>query len=287
MVNTGDDFNHLGLRICPDVDTVCYTLAGLANPVTGWGRIDETWTAFDQLVRLGGPDWFRLGDKDFATHLERTRRLEMGETLSQITADFCKSWGIEHRVMPMTDQPVSTWVDTVEFGWLPFQEYFVRHACEPRVKGFDFRGRETARPAPRVLESIQAADYIIVCPSNPWVSIDPIIHLEGVLDCVMHRPVRAAVSPIIGGKTIKGPAAKMYRELGVDPSALAVARHYQSWLNGYVFDEQDAQLLPVIAGLGIEAATAKTVMNSTQDRIDLAKAVLDFCLSLQQQEAAL
>lgn len=284
VVNTGDDFTHLGLRICPDLDTVCYTLAGLSNPLTGWGRTDESWTVLETLDKLGGPLWFRIGDKDMATHLERTRRLAAGQTLSQVTQEFCRAWGVLHPVLPMTDDPVETWVETLEWGWLPFQEYFVRHACEPKVKSFAFHGIDMAKPAPGVIDAIKAADCVVVCPSNPWVSIDPIIHLRGIIDSLLSCPVRVAVSPIIGGKTIKGPAAKMYEELGVVPSALAVANHYKSWLNGLIFDEIDGQYLSEVNNIGIEAAIRNTVMTSTHDRIGLAKAVLEFCLLLKRQE---
>src|SRR5512142_2552416 len=176
IVNTGDDFEHWGLKICPDLDTVCYTLAGLANPETGWGRVQETWNAIENAVKLGGPDWFNLGDRDLGTHLERTRRLQEGQRLSQITKEFCKAWGVEHTVLPMSDQPVKTIVET-EAGDLAFQEYFVHRRCEPRVKGFRFEGVEEAEPAPGAREALQAADAILICPSNPWVSIDPILHV--------------------------------------------------------------------------------------------------------------
>ncbi len=277
VVNTGDDFNHLGLRICPDLDTVCYTLAGLANPTTGWGRSGETWNALEQLARLGGPTWFRLGDLDLATHLERTRRLKAGDALSRVTRDFCAAWGVRHPVLPMTDQVFETWVLTVEHGWLPFQEYFVRHACEPVVKGFEFRGAESARPAPGVLEAIGAADAVVVCPSNPWVSIDPIFKVEGIKQAIQGCPVRVAVSPIIGGKAVKGPAAKMYAELGIEPSALAVARHYTGRLTGFIFDREDSQYMSDISALGIRAVVLDTLMKTNEDRVNLACKVLDFC----------
>ena len=284
VVNTGDDFIHLGLRISPDLDTVCYTLAGLANPITGWGRADESWTVLEGLEKVGGPIWFRIGDKDLSTHLERTRRLAAGELLSQITMEFCRAWGVLNPVIPMTDDVVETWVETLEWGWMPFQEYFVRHACEPKVKSFAFHGIDTASPAPGVLEAIYTADFVIICPSNPWVSIDPILHLSGVIEAVRNCPVRVAVSPIIGGKAIKGPAAKMYEELGVSPSAFAVANHYKGWLNGFIFDEVDGQYLAAINALGIEAVPRKTMMISSQDRTDLANAVIEFCLSMKRQD---
>src|SRR5688572_13072733 len=204
IVNTGDDFEHYGLYICPDLDTVCYTLAGMANPDTGWGRVNETWNAIENAARLGGPAWFRLGDQDLGTHLERTRRLNKGQTLSQITSDFCKAWGIEQTILPMSDQPVRTIVETEE-GDLAFQEYFVYRRCEPRVTGFRFEGVDLAVPAPGVREAIQSGDAVIICPSNPWVSIDPILHVIKKVD----KPV-IGISPIIGGQTVKGPAAKMF-----------------------------------------------------------------------------
>ena len=177
IVNTGDDFEHYGLYISPDLDTVCYTLAGLANPKTGWGRKNETWQAIENAKVLGGPDWFNLGDQDLGTHLERTRRMKAGQTLSQITRDFCKAWGIGPTVLPMSDQPVRTIVETDE-GELAFQEYFVHRRCEPKVKGFRFEGIDTAEAAPGALEAIEAADAVVICPSNPWVSIDPILAVD-------------------------------------------------------------------------------------------------------------
>src|SRR5690606_7674437 len=219
IVNTGDDFEHLGLYICPDLDTVCYTLAGLANPETGWGRVDETWNTIANVEKLGGPSWFRLGDQDFATHLERTRRLKEGQSLSQITKDFCKAWGVKHTVLPMSDSPVRTMVDTDE-GELAFQEYFVHRRCEPKVKGFRFDNVESAEATESVKEAIESADAIIICPSNPWVSIDPILKTLAPSISLEGRKGIFAVSPIIGGKAIKGPAAKMFAELGIEPSAL-------------------------------------------------------------------
>ncbi len=277
IVNTGDDFVHWGLNISPDLDTVCYTLAGLANPITGWGRMEETWNVFEQMKRLGAEDWFRLGDKDLATHLERTRRLRSGEPLSSITRDFCARWGIRHAILPMSDDPVTTIVDTVEFGELPFQEYFVHQRCEPCVKGFRFAGIEDAKPAPGVAEALRAADAVVFCPSNPWVSIDPILRIISPLPAGEGPGVRVAVSPIIGGETVKGPAAKMYKELGIEPSALAVARHYgESVLTGFVLDEVDAGLVEHIRALGIHPFSTKTLMKSSEDRRNLAQDVLHF-----------
>ncbi|MCS6995309.1 MAG: 2-phospho-L-lactate transferase [Anaerolineales bacterium] len=275
IVNTGDDFVHWGLNISPDLDTVCYTLAGLANPLTGWGRKDETWHVFAQMERLGAETWFRLGDKDLATHLERTRRLSNGESLSSITRDFCARWGIRHTILPMSDAPVRTIVETVEFGELPFQEYFVHQRCEPTVRGFRFEGIERARPASGVMEAIQQADALVICPSNPWVSIDPILRIISPLLAEGRPSVRVAVSPIIGGQAVKGPAAKMFRELGIEPSALAVARHYgRTLLTGFVLDESDSDLAADVQALGIHPAVTQTLMKTSDDRRQLAQDVL-------------
>jgi LPPG:FO 2-phospho-L-lactate transferase len=280
IVNTGDDFVHWGLNISPDLDTVCYTLAGLSNPVTGWGRMDESWNVFEQMERLGAEAWFRLGDKDLATHLERTRRLMSGEPLSSITRDFCQRWGIRHAILPMTDDPVATMVETVEMGELAFQEYFVHQRCEPTVTGFRFSGIEAARPAPGILDAIEAADALVICPSNPWVSVDPILKVTPLGPPIFSEnggKIVVAVSPIIGGKTVKGPAAKMFAELGLEPSALAVARHYGSpLLTGFVLDEVDAGLAESISGLGIVPHVTNTIMNLSDKSCKFGEDVLNF-----------
>ena len=283
IVNTGDDFEHYGLYICPDLDTVCYTLAGLANPETGWGRVNETWNVIENAKRLGGPEWFNLGDQDLGTHLERTRRLKAGDSLSQITKDFCKAWGVKHSVLPMSDQPVRTMVDTDE-GELAFQEYFVHRRCEPRVKGFRFEGVDSAEPAPGAREAIQSADAVVFCPSNPWVSIDPILRVIPLTPSPLFlrkrnwdegKPV-FAVSPIIGGQTVKGPAAKMYRELGIEPSAFAVANHYHDLLKGFVIDKTDMGLIESVKGLNVQVHVTYTLMKSHEDRKQLAGEVMNF-----------
>ncbi len=251
IVNVGDDFEHFGLKICPDLDTVCYTLAGLANPETGWGRAAESWEAMATINTLGGPGWFRLGDRDLGLHLERTRRLAEGQTLSAFTRDVCYAWEVGNAVLPVSDHPVPTMVGT-SHGELPFQEYFVRLRCEPAVTGFHFYGVENASAATGVIEALDEADGIVFCPSNPWVSIDPILAVPGIREALMNaknRGVRIlAVSPIIGGGTVKGPAAKMYRELGIEPSAIAVARHYQDLLTDFVLDVADAHLISADTG---------------------------------------
>jgi LPPG:FO 2-phospho-L-lactate transferase len=275
VVNTGDDFDHWGLQVCPDLDTVCYTLAGLANSETGWGRAEESWATFDAVTQLGGADWFRIGDKDLGTHLERTRRLNAGESLSDITAHFCQSWGIQPLVTPMSDDPIATMVHT-DIGVLPFQEYFVRQKCQPRVTGFFFAGVERAQPAPGILDALQQADLVVICPSNPWVSIDPILAVPALRSALRDLPGLPVVviSPIIAGKTVKGPAAKMYSELGIQPSALAVAQHYQKNLTGMVIDSLDKNMTDLIAALGCAVISTNTLMKSASDRKHLAEQVL-------------
>jgi LPPG:FO 2-phospho-L-lactate transferase len=272
IVNTGDDFQHLGLSICPDIDTVCYTLAGLANPETGWGRLDETFQVLENIKMLGGPAWFRIGDKDLATHIERTRLLRGGQTLSQVTRSFCKDWGVKYLVFPMSDQPVRTMVNTLDFGELQFQEYFVHQNCIPKVTGFRFAGIETATPSPGVVDAIIGADAVILCPSNPWVSIDPILTIPGIRSLIMEKTT-VAVSPIIGGHTVKGPAAKMFFELGIQPSAFAVAEHYKDILSGFVLDTIDAE---TEKDLSIPVTVTQTIMKSRGDRGSLAQDVLNF-----------
>ena len=273
IVNTGDDFEHLGLYICPDLDTVCYTLAGLANMETGWGLANESWKTISNVEKLGGPAWFRLGDADLATHLERTRRLKEGMPLSRITHEFCKAWGIKHTILPMTDSPVRTIVDTEE-GDLAFQEYFVHRRCEPRVKGFRFDGIDSAVPAPGTVEALESADAVVICPSNPWVSVDPILQVIGKIDKSV-----VGVSPIIGGKTVKGPAAKMFAELGIEPSPLAVAEHYRGLLRGFVLDEVDKEFAHLI---NARTLVTDTLMKSVAGRFRLAKDVLHFIGSLSK-----
>lgn len=274
IVNTGDDFEHCGLYICPDLDTVCYTLAGIANPTTGWGRADETWNAMEALATLGGPTWFRLGDRDLGLHLERTRRLSRGVRLSEITADFCRAWEIRVRILPMSDERVPTRVFTDE-GEMAFQEYFVHRQCHPKVNGFYFENVEHSHPAPGAIEELQSADLVVICPSNPWVSLDPILAIPGIRSVINERLV-VAVSPIVGGKAIKGPAAKMYMELGLQPSAYSVGKHYNDILDGLVIDNLDVGLAGAIEDLGIRPLATNTIMKNRQDRRRLAREVLTF-----------
>ena len=276
IVNTGDDFDHLGLRVCPDIDTVCYTLAGLANSTTGWGRQDESWNFMESLERLGGPTWFRLGDRDLATHIERTRRLREGEPLSQVVRDFCRCWGVQNAILPMSDDLVSTLVYTDE-GPLPFQEYFVRRQFQPGVRGFCFQGVEEATPAPGVITALAEANLVVICPSNPWVSIDPILAVPGIREAIAERRV-VAVSPLIGGRAVKGPAAKMYAEMGIQPSALAVAQHYLGLLTGMVIDQADQNLQEAIRAENIQTLATNILMSSPSNRQRLAENLLEFCV---------
>jgi len=287
IVNTGDDFEHLGLYICPDLDTVCYTLAGIANPVTGWGRLGDTYTALEILSELGGPGWFRLGDRDLGLHLERTRRLQRGETLSQVTCQVCAAWGIKTVVLPMSDDAVPTVVYTKRDSGstgpdeMSFQEYFVHRQCSPRVTGFRFDNIERALPAPGVSAALTEADLVIICPSNPWVSVGPILAVPGIRLALENKRV-VAVSPIIGGQAVKGPAAKMYQELGIEPSALAVARQYGSLLAGFVMDDIDHAQAESVRALGIKPLVTGTLMKTSVDRQRLAKQTLDFGLQLEK-----
>jgi len=275
VVNTGDDFDHLGMRICPDIDTICYTLAGLANPDTGWGRFDESWNFITELKALGGDDWFRIGDKDLATHVERTNRLNNGQPLSKIVKDFCDRWNVKQHVLPMSDQKVATIVCTTNNGELPFQDYFVKKKCEPAIKSFRFDGINNADPAPGVIDSIEQADVIVICPSNPWVSIDPILNISKILPYLRQKTI-IAISPIVDGKSIKGPAAKMYSELGIQPSALAVAKHYKKLIKAIVIDDQDISLADDITRLGIISFNTNIVMKTSEDKLNLGKDVLNF-----------
>ena len=272
VVNTGDDFEHLGLPICPDLDTVMYTLAGLANPVTGWGQVDETWNFLEALGRLGGETWFRLGDRDLATHIERRRRLAAGETLTEVTHAMCRALGIGPRLLPMSDQAVRTLVQTDE-GELEFQEYFVHRQCRPRVSGFRFAAQGEARATPAVLAALAQADLIVVCPSNPFVSLGPILSLPGVREQLLAKP-GIAVTPIVGGQALKGPAGKMLAELGLPVSPVAIANAYKGLVGTFVLDAVDAALKPEIEALGMRVMVTDTVMKNDADRARLAEEVI-------------
>jgi LPPG:FO 2-phospho-L-lactate transferase len=273
VANTGDDFEHLGLAISPDIDTLLYTLSGIDNPELGWGRRDETWTFMAALEALGGETWFKLGDGDLATHIERTRRLATGERLSRITDDFRRRLGISVPLLPMTDDRVRTRLRAEE-GWLDFQDYFVRRRASPVVREIGYAGASRARPHPAFLAALadQSLDMVVICPSNPFLSIDPILSLPGICEAlrVCRAPV-VAVSPIIGGRAVKGPTGKLMAELGLPVRADAVARHYADILDIYVADEADAD---DVADLGIPVTLAHTLMLTLEDRDALAKAVL-------------
>jgi LPPG:FO 2-phospho-L-lactate transferase len=273
VANTGDDFEHLGLSISPDLDTLLYTLSGQANPELGWGRAGETWTFMTALEALGGETWFRLGDGDLATHIERTRCLDAGETLSAIIDDFRRRLGIGARLLPMSDDKVRTRLRTEE-GWLDFQDYFVRLRCEPVVRELAFAGAGAARPHPDFLTALAAPELraVIICPSNPFISIDPILAVPGIRDAL--RTCRApvvAVSPIIAGQAVKGPTAKMMEELGLPVDAATPARRYRDFLDVYVTDEADAA---AVADLDIPVVLTRTLMQSLEDREALARTVL-------------
>jgi len=284
IVNTGDDFEHFGLRISPDLDSVCYALAGLADPVKGWGRANETWNSFSALVELGAPAWFQLGDKDLALHLERTRLLQAGWDLSAVTCHFCERWGVRSRVLPMTDALFRTRVRTSDGSLLDFQEYFVGEKCAPAVSGFVFSHAEDVQPAPGLLTALEEADLVILCPSNPWVSIDPILALPGIRQSLREKTV-LAVSPIIQGKTVKGPAAKMFAELGIEPGSPSVLAHYEDFLDGFVFDQLDSGLFQNYEGERIILLGTHTLMQNDEDKTRLAAEVLRFGVDLIVRKA--
>lgn len=272
ILNTGDDFTHLGLHISPDVDTVLYTLAGLANPITGWGRRDETWRVLEQVALLGGPTWFNLGDADLGLHLTRTHWLQHGESLTRVTAQLAQALGVEPRLLPMSDDPVRTTLLTDE-GELAFQDYFVRRRCEPVVRAIHYAGAAQATPSQAVQAALAQATHFIFCPSNPFLSLDPILAVPGVRALVAAKKA-LAVSPIVGGTAIKGPAAKLLRELGLPVNSVSVAEHYADLLNALVLDHADAALAPAIEALGIRAHITETIMRTPADRATLAARVL-------------
>jgi LPPG:FO 2-phospho-L-lactate transferase len=274
VCNTGDDFEHLGLTICPDIDTVLYTLANLANPQTGWGRIDETWSFMQTLATLGGPTWFQLGDNDLALHVHRTQRLRAGETLSAITQDVAKSFGLRLQLLPASNNPVRTRLHTNE-GWLDFQDYFVARRCTPIVKSLDYTGANTAHPHPDLLTLLADPTLraVILCPSNPFLSIEPMLAIPALRSALRATTAQViAVSPIIGGRAIKGPTAKMMQELGLQVSALTTAQRYADFLNLYVLDSKDAALA---GALPIPTLITQTLMTTLEDKIALARAILD------------
>jgi LPPG:FO 2-phospho-L-lactate transferase len=285
IVNTADDFELHGLRISPDLDTVLYTLADIANPATGWGIAGDTFTTMTALARLGGADWFRLGDQDFATHIRRTQRLREGATLSDVTAEFTRALGVRDTtaILPMTDDPVATLVETAD-GLLDFQSYFVRRQHADRVLSVRFDGIEQATMAPQAEGALQDASVIVICPSNPIVSIGPILALPGVYDflCETDDAPVVAVSPIIGGQALKGPADRMLASLGHQATALGVATIYRPFLSGMVIDNADAELAGRIEALGMATLVTDTIMRNAADRERLAAEVLDFAETVRR-----
>jgi len=287
VVNTGDDFEHLGLAVSPDIDTVAYTLSGLADRERGWGLTGETWTFMSALKRLGGEDWFQLGDQDLATHVERTRRLAAGESLSQITADLTRRLGLGCAVVPMSDQPVHTWIDTAD-GPLAFQHYFVRERCAPVAHAIRFEGAATARPSPAFATALARPDLaaILICPSNPYLSVDPILAVPGVREAIRRSAAPCvAVSPIVGGQAIKGPTAKLMTELGLTPGSAAIAAHYAGLIDGLILDDADAAEAGAVERAGIVAHVTATVMRGDEDRIALAQDTLAFAAALGAPQA--
>ena len=261
VANTADDFEHLGLSICPDLDTVMYTLAGLADPERGWGLAGETWQCMDALAALGGEDWFRLGDRDLATHLQRSLLLARGEGLAAVTARLCAV------------------LDT-DRGELAFQTYFVRERCAPRVQAIRYLGADAAVPSAALLARLDGADGVIICPSNPWLSVDPILAV-GDLRTRIAASRAVAISPIVGGRALKGPAAALMEQLGLTPSALEVARHYRGLLRGFVMDREDAAQADAVRALGMDVLVTDTVMTDAASKARLAAEVLEFLSGLR------
>jgi LPPG:FO 2-phospho-L-lactate transferase len=277
IVNTADDDEFHGLLVCPDHDTVLYTLAGLADRERGWGLAGETWAAAAMLERLGEPAWFRLGDTDLAVHVHRTRRLRAGDRLTVVNRDIQRALGVTTPILPMADEPVRTRVRTPD-GWLAFQEYFVRLHQAPDVLEVAFAGIEAARPTPEVAAALEAAEAIVLCPSNPFVSIGPVLAvpgMRGLLDAARARGVRvAAVSPLVGGRALRGPADRMAASLGGEASATGIARLYAGLIDALLVDDVDAAQAPAITSLGIEPVVGPTVMGDDASRASLAAAAV-------------
>jgi LPPG:FO 2-phospho-L-lactate transferase len=282
IVNTGDDFTFYGLYICPDLDTVSYTLAGMANPKTGWGVIDETFNTFEMLKDNHSPDWFMLGDKDLATHMERTRMLDEGRSLTEVSLHFNEIWNIKHPILPMCDQPVPTMVETVEEGWLSFQEYFVKYHFQPQVKQFVFKDIDKSRPDPAVLSALREADAVVICPSNPFVSIAPILAVPGIRETLNDKFV-LAVSPIIGGKAVKGPLGKIFEEKGIQPSPLSIVQQYADFLDCIYLDSQDESYGEEIKQSGIIFEATDIMMPDLENRTRLAQDIIKFIEDRQRQ----
>jgi LPPG:FO 2-phospho-L-lactate transferase len=275
IVNTGDDAEIWGLHVSPDLDTVSYTLAGVIDERKGWGLAGETFHALDQIARFGEPVWFNLGDRDLATHLHRTRLLREGRTLTEVTRAIGAALGVTATVLPMSDQPVRTRILGPD-GWLTFQEYFVREKAQTDVRAVEYAGAARSGPAPGVLEAIAGSTAVLVCPSNPITSIGPILAVPGLADALRATPATVlAVSPIVGGDAVSGPAGRLMASVGLPVSASGVARAYAGWLDRLVFDEQDRGLAPEIEALGVDAVAAPTMMSSREAEVALARHVLD------------
>ena len=275
VVNTGDDENFHGLHVSPDLDTMMYTLSGRYNPVTGWGIQGDTFNCLDMLKEFGVDAWFNLGDWDFATHIRRTQMLQDGATLSEITDDLSRRLGVAHRIVPMSDQRVQTVLDTEE-GALPMQQYFVCRRAEPKVTAVRYLGTDNARPSPGFTEAMDNARALVVCPSNPALSVAPILAVAGVMDRLKSfTGPRVAVSPIVGGDAVRGPAGKIMAEMGLEVTAVGVARLYRDFCDYLVIDRQDAGLAPRVAAEGPKPVVADTIMESLEDKIQLAKEILE------------
>ena len=271
VVNTGDDEVFHGLHVSPDVDTVMYTLAGLSNPETGWGITGETFNALERLKSYGSDTWFNLGDKDLATHIRRTHLLRQGCPLSDVTASLRTALGVAHPIVPMSDDPVRTML-TTDIGELPMQTWFVKHRCEPAVSRIRFDGAEQARRAPEFARALRDSDVLVFCPSNPFVSVAPILAVPGVRDAIENfNGMRMAVSPIVGGQAVKGPAAKMMGELGIESSCVGVAKQYQGLCDLFVLDDVDGNRAGDIEALGMRAAVTNTMMITDDDKVRLAE----------------
>jgi LPPG:FO 2-phospho-L-lactate transferase len=283
-VNTGDDFEHLNLTICPDLDSVTYALAGLNDTVRGWGVADESWQAMAMLARLGEADWFNLGDRDLAIHIARSWRLRAGESLSAVTARLTRNLGIAHAVVPMSDDPVRTQVETDQ-GWTDFQHYFVREQCRPIVRGVRFEGAEAAGVSPGLAQALTRPDLaaVVICPSNPWLSVDPILALPAVRDRLAALRV-IAVSPLVGGTALKGPLAKLMEELGQPVTNLAIAAHYAGLVDHLVIDTSDAADAKPLRDIGLCATVTNTVMRDGADRERLASEVLALVGGMERYE---
>lgn len=284
VVNTADDFVHLGLHVSPDLDTLLYTLAGCANTELGWGRQEETWTFMQVLGQLGGPTWFRLGDGDLAVHVERTRRLAAAETLTQVAAHLAGRFGVSTRVLPMTDDTIRTFVHTDE-GPLEFQEYFVARRAMPRVQRIEYRGAAAARPTTAVDAAFRSSRLraIVVCPSNPYLSIGPILAVPGISDLLRSALVPViAVSPLIGGEAVKGPTAKLMRELRIEPTPAAIATHYDGLIDGLIIDDADRSWAEYCR---VPTFLTSTLMVSRDDKARLARQVLEFATQLSTRKA--